>query len=276
MHTAAFAAAGLLGTYQARDIAPDQLEGALEGIRQADVLGCNLSLPHKETVLGMLDHVSKQAGQIGAVNTVIQKDGRLYGENTDAPGLMASLLESGYTPAQQSGGVALVLGAGGAARAAVYALERAGCEVWIWNRNLERAQHLLAELCPSGRVWEQQEHIPFAEVGLLLNASSAGLNNPLESPLHIPFPDLASDALVYDMVYKPLETALLKSARAAGFHSTHGLGMLAHQAQLAFTAWTGKEVSSHVFLQAALDVLDPALETSQNSEAGSSEAGEPG
>lgn len=247
MHCAAFQYANWSGDYQAQDVLPEHLPAAIVSLKQSDILGCNLSLPHKEQVIPLLDGLSPSALTIGAVNTVIHRDGLLYGDNTDAPGLMASLYEGGYQPQ----GVALILGAGGAARAAVYALQEAGVDVWMYNRTLSTAQQLMQELCPHGRVFANQSEIPWSQVGLLLNASSVGLNQPQHSPLNIPFPQLATGAYVCDMVYKPLNTRLLQDAQAAGFHSISGLGMLVHQARLAFKAWTQKDVPAEVFYQAA-------------------------
>ncbi len=247
LHRAAFAYAGLEGQYSALDVLPEYLESALEDLKRSDVLGCNLSLPHKEAALEHLDSVSSEAMSIGAVNTVVHRGGKLHGLNTDAPGILAALEEEGYA----LGGVAVVLGAGGAARAAVHALNGAGVEVWLHNRTLERASTLQAELAPLGRTFERQSQIPWERVNLLVNSSSAGLGKPDESPLELygTFPPLAGGALVYDMVYKPLETKLVRDARAAGYRAQSGLGMLVHQARLAFLEWTGVAVPAAVMLE---------------------------
>ncbi|WP_082505558.1 shikimate dehydrogenase [Deinococcus sp. Leaf326] len=242
MHAAAFAAAGLAGQYEARRVAPQDLPAAIAELRAPGVLGANLSLPHKETALLLLDDLSPAARAIGAVNTVIHRSGRLLGENTDAPGLLAALDEAGAS----AGGLSVVLGAGGAARAAVYALRSRGQAAMVVNRTPERAAALTRDL--GGQALNAAE-VPWAQVGLLVNASSAGLGDPHASPL-TPLPALAPGALVYDMVYKPTETRLMREARAAGVRAENGLGMLAHQARLAFFAWTGAEVPAPVFLEA--------------------------
>lgn len=242
MHAAAFAAAGWPGTYEARRVAPQDLPAAIADLRAPDVLGANLSLPHKEAALALLDGLSPAARAIGAVNTVVHREGRLLGDNTDAPGLLAALDGAG-APA---GGLSVVLGAGGAARAAVYALRSRGQEVVVVNRTPGRAAALTRDL--GGQALSAAE-VPWARVGLLVNASSAGLGDPQASPL-TPLPALAAGALVYDMVYKPTETRLMREARAAGVRAENGLGMLAHQARLAFTAWTGAQVPAAVFLEA--------------------------
>lgn len=242
MHAAAFAAAGWPGRYEARRVAPQDLPVAIGELRAPDVLGANLSLPHKETALILLDDLSPAAQAIGAVNTVINRGGRLRGDNTDAPGFLAALDEAGAP----TGGLGVVLGAGGAARAAVYALHARGQEVLVVNRTPERAAALTRDL--GGRALSAAE-VPWAQVRLLVNASSAGLGDPHASPL-TPLPALAPGAFVYDMVYKPAETRLMREARAAGVRAENGLGMLAHQARLAFAAWTGAQVPAAVFLEA--------------------------
>lgn len=244
MHRAAFAWAGMQGDYAAVQVPPAGLPAALARLRQESVLGANLSLPHKEAALAHLDDLSDAARAIGAVNTVIHRGGRLTGDNTDAPGLLAALEEI-----QVSGeGVAAVLGAGGAARAAVWALRSQGRDVRVVNRTPEKAEALTRDL---GGVAQPLGAVPWAAVTLIVNASSAGLNAPAETPLpDFDFAALPPGALVYDMVYQPRETRLLREARQAGVRAEHGLSMLAHQARLAFLAWTGVDVPVSVFLGA--------------------------
>ncbi|AFZ65839.1 shikimate dehydrogenase [Deinococcus peraridilitoris] len=251
MHAAAFARADIQGTYEAMQVAATELPGALALLRQAGVLGANLSLPHKEAAVPLLDGLSDGARRIGAVNTVIHRDGKLYGDNTDAPGLLAALVD-----AKVPDGPAMVLGAGGAARAAVYALSRSGRSVFIWNRSPEKASRLALDFCGEGASVTAGEFaaLPWGDISLLVNATSAGLNAPGQSPLP-DFPALPAHALVYDMVYKPLETRLLRDARQRGLRAQHGLGMLAHQARLSFRAWTGADVPVKVFLDAAAGAL---------------------
>lgn len=250
MHRAAFAHAGLRGEYEAVRVPPEGLRDALERLRQPGVLGANLSLPHKEAALPDLDALTPGARAIGAVNTVIHRDGRLTGENTDAPGLLAALRDAN-APAQSH---VVVLGAGGAARAAVYvAREHLGRDVSVVNRTRARAEELAAAWTTPGpqvRAADPSE-VPWDEVSLIVNASSAGLSNPEQTPLpDFDFPRLSTHALVYDMVYKPRETRLMAEARRAGLRAENGLGMLAHQARLAFAAWTGADVPVGVFLEA--------------------------
>ncbi len=248
MHNAAFAVAGLDGTYQARRVLAAELPDAIASLRETDVLGANLSLPHKEAVMGLLDELTPAARAIGAVNTVINHQGKLIGDNTDAPGFLAAL----QMASDDGKGAAVVLGAGGAARAAVWALRSQGRQVYVVNRTHERAVALARNL---GGVAARQGQLDWSQVRLIVNASSAGLDAPGESPL-TPLPVLNAGALVYDMVYKPAETRLMREARAACYRAENGLGMLAHQARLAFVAWTGQDVPIGVFL-AALSAEQP-------------------
>ena len=197
------------------------------------MLGANLTLPHKESALPLLDSLSAAARAIGAVNTIINRGGQLHGDNTDAPGLLAALADLG----KQAEGPAVVLGAGGAARAAVWALRFTGREVWVVNRTQAKAAALVDDL---GGAALSLAEVNWSAVNLIVNALSAGLNAPEETPLpELDFRRLPSSALIYDMVYKPAETRLMRQARAAGRRAENGLGMLAHQARLAFLAWLG-------------------------------------
>lgn len=243
MHNAAFAACHLAGEYQARRVRPHELGAAIAGLRAAGVLGANLTIPHKETAVAFVDSLSSAARAIGAINTIVNRDGQLCGDNTDAPGLAAALTDAG-----DAGGPAVVLGAGGAARAAVYALRGQGRDVFVVNRTLDRARSLTAAL--GGQALDRAA-VPWAEVGLIVNASSAGLNDPAQTPLpEFDFAALPPQALVYDMVYKPAETRLMSEARSAGLRAENGLGMLAQQARLAFIAWTSCQIGIEVFLDA--------------------------
>ncbi|ULH16865.1 shikimate dehydrogenase [Deinococcus sp. KNUC1210] len=244
MHNAAFGHAGIDAHYEAVRVPPDQLATYIQTLRQPDVLGANLSLPHKEAVLPLLDSLSPAAQMIGAVNTVINRDGQLHGDNTDAPGFLAALASAG----DGGRGGAVVLGAGGAARAAVWALRSQGRQVWVVNRTHAKALDLTCEL---GGTACGLEAVPWPLTDLIVNASSAGLSDAAQSPLPgFRFSELSPAALVYDMVYKPAETRLMHDARAAGLRAENGLEMLAQQARLAFTAWTGVEVPIRVFLDA--------------------------
>lgn len=257
MHRAAFRHAGLRGEYTALRVSAGELGEAVARLREPGVLGANLSLPHKEAALAHLDDLSEAARAIGAVNTVVNRQGHLTGENTDAPGLSAALGELGVVfgrnETHPTNDPVVVLGAGGAARAAVYTLLGLERNVYIVNRTRERAEEL-ARMPGFGEAKARAadpHELPWPEVRLIVNASSAGLDAPDETPLPgFDFTALAPGALVYDMVYRPRETRLMREARAAGVRAENGLSMLAHQARLAFLAWTGVDVPTGVFLEA--------------------------
>ncbi|WP_328774656.1 shikimate dehydrogenase [Deinococcus aquaedulcis] len=254
MHAAAFRAAGLGGIYEARQVPAADLRAALASLRAPGVLGANLSLPHKEAALPLLDDLSAAARAIGAVNTVVHRDGQLWGDNTDAPGLRHALDDLGY-PWEQGANV-VVVGAGGAARAAVYtALILGEQNVYVVNRTLERAQAIEQNWANPDADFQvvaaPAADVPWADISLVINASSAGLDAPDQTPLDAAFlARLPAHALVYDMVYKPRDTRLMRDARAQGLKAENGLGMLAHQARLAFAQWTGVAVPPEVFLGA--------------------------
>jgi shikimate dehydrogenase len=260
MHDAALAALGIEARYEAREVAPQDLQAALESLRTSGAWGCNLSIPHKETALSLVDTVSQEAQAIGAINTVIVRDAKLEGTNTDATGFMRSLEEVNVNV---RGTDVVVLGAGGAARAVCWALRRAGARVAVWNRTPGRARQLAEELDLESFLTD--DLLPNAIWGSsgLVNTTSVGLERPDESPLT---PDLLPaggevDApWVCDIVYRPLETKLLRDARAAGMISVDGLGMLVHQGALALELWLeaqgiqGKP-DPEVMRRAALEVL---------------------
>lgn len=251
MHNAAFAACGVQGEYQAQRVRPDELAAAIDALRCPGVLGANLTLPHKEAALPYLDSLSSAAQAIGAVNTIINTAGQLHGDNTDAPGFLAALASLHATT-----GTAVVLGAGGAARAAVWALRSQHRQVYVLNRTLSKAQALTAQL---GGAALERSAVPWEQVQLLVNASSAGLNEAQQTPLPaFDFGVLPPSALVYDMVYKPAETRLMREARAAGLVAENGLEMLAQQARLAFMAWTSQTPSVQVFLDALNNTVNTA------------------
>ncbi|WP_258359266.1 shikimate dehydrogenase [Moorella sulfitireducens (nom. illeg.)] len=257
MQNAAFASAGLDLVYLAFAVAPPDLPAALAGLKALGFMGANVTVPHKEAVIKYLDAVEPIAARIGAVNTIVNKDGRLTGYNTDAGGFLRSLREAGFDPA---GKQAVILGAGGAARAVAFALAGAGCAaLTIANRTLEKAGCLAAELTglkvPVGACNLQEEELrPRIEgADLVVNATSAGMAPAVEA-VPLPAAWLNSRQWVYDLVYNPLETKFLRQARQRGCRVISGLGMLLYQGAAAFTLWTGKtapvEVMRNVLLKA--------------------------
>ena len=255
MHNAALRALNLDYAYAAFRVAPTALPQALAGMRAFSMVGLNVTVPHKQAVMAHLDEISAEAQSIGAVNTIANRDGRLMGYNTDAFGIVQSLkADGGLDPLPSK--VAL-LGAGGAARAVLYALlaREEVEEVLLLNRTVEKAAALAGDLDSAGkvRVGSLAETDPIGDAGLLINATALGMH-PREdvSPLADPS-CLHEHMLVADIVYNPLETALMRQAAAAGASAINGLGMLAWQGARSFEIWTGVEPPVEAMIAAALD-----------------------
>ncbi|MFW6027445.1 MAG: shikimate dehydrogenase [bacterium] len=239
---------GLDGAYVPFAVRPEDLGLALKALPRLGVVGINLTVPHKERALPLMARLDKAARTIGAVNTVTAApDGLLTGRNTDAYGFLRHLEES--APSWRPGsGAAVVLGAGGAARAAIHALQEAGvADIRMVNRTPERAQKLLREFGLGYGVFSLEEvDRAFPEAALLVNATSLGMTGA--PPLELSLDGLPEGCIVYDLVYAPLETPLLAAARARGHKCVDGLGMLIHQAVPAFEAFFGvrPEVTAEV------------------------------
>lgn len=255
LHNAAFAHLGIPACYELWPTPAADLPARIAGLRAAQILGANVTLPHKIAVLGLLDRLDPAAMLIGAVNTIVRAaDGTLVGTNTDAPACLASLREdAGYQPA---GGSAVILGASGAARAAAVALAGAGiARLVVVNRTLEKAEQLLGDLLaatdtdPYLRALAPDDaDLPaaLAAADLIINATSLGWQAD-ETQLaaeHIP-----ANALVFDMIYRP--TRLLHDAAARAARTLDGAGMLVRQAALAFELWTNQPAPLEI-MRAAL------------------------
>jgi shikimate dehydrogenase len=232
---------GIDGAYVPLAVAPEDFAAVLRQLPAMGFAGVNVTLPHKEAALAAVDTVDDLAARIGAVNTIVIDDqGRLAGSNSDAFGFMENL-RAGAADWQATKGPAVILGAGGATRAIAAALLDGGVPaVRLVNRTPERAQALAAELDgPITVVPWQDRGAALREAALLVNATTLGMaGNP---PLEIDLTALPSDAVVTDIVYAPLETALLDAAAGRGNRVVDGLGMLLHQARPGFAAWFGVE-----------------------------------
>jgi len=227
-------ALGVEGDYRRAHVKPEDLESFIaERKADPDWRGCNVTIPHKLAVMDLVDDPGDIRGTIGAMNTIVrQKDGSLIGTNTDAAGFYAPLAELYLEGAH----VALV-GAGGAARAVLFALARAGVgRVTILNRSPLKAMGLLATFGLKGDVVALDATLP--AVSLLVNSSSLGMTG--QPPLDLDLSPLPDDAIVYDLVYAPLQTGLLKAAEARGLDTVDGLDMLIGQAALAFELFFGQ------------------------------------
>lgn len=274
MHNAAAADLGLDLLYLPLAVQPDNLEKAVSGLVALGFRGVNVTVPHKEAVMALLDEIDPAALAIGAVNTIVVSgqgsvakpipqpltsdpqpslsdpqpptiDLRLIGYNTDSMGFMADLAEQKLKPQL---GKCMILGAGGSARAVAYGLASAGNQVHIIARRLEQAQNLVEDLVPHCQKGELTAHPWQALVEndelltgarLIVNCTPVGMAPNIDQspwPIDRAFP---TSAFVYDLVYSPAETKLLQRAKSAGCRSANGLGMLVHQGALAFRLWTG-------------------------------------
>ncbi|RDV81745.1 shikimate dehydrogenase [Ammonifex thiophilus] len=260
MHNAAFQSLNLNYVYVPFRVRREELAEATAAIKALNLAGINVTVPHKEAIIPYLDELEEEARLIGAVNTVINQGGKLWGSNTDASGFLAALQEEGFAPAKKK---VAVLGAGGAARAVGVALARSQVEeIIFFNRTFDRAAELAAYL--EERTGVRTRALPWEEMGsskgiellqaadLIVQTTSLGMY-PCEGEM----PPVAGEAfrpgqLVIDLIYRPLETRFLSLARKRGAKTASGLGMLLYQGALAFSLWTG--------VPAPLEVMRAALE----------------
>lgn len=230
-------ALGLNGAYEVKDLAAADFASFFTSLGANGYVGGNVTKPYKEAAFRLADRRDDAADAIGAVNTVWYEGDALVGGNTDWSGILLSLddLHPGWGATTRN---VLVLGAGGAARAAVYAFRQRGLEVAIVNRTAARSRALAEEFAPAATAadWESRADL-LAGADLLLNATSLGMAG--EPPLPLSLERLKSNAIVYDIVYAPLETELLRAARRAGHRTVDGLSMLLYQAVPGFARWFG-------------------------------------
>jgi shikimate dehydrogenase len=228
---------GLEGSYERIDVHPDEIGTFLRSLPGSGFAGGNVTIPHKQAALDAAERHDEAAELIGAANTLWLEDGQLCAGNTDAHGFAANLDDQ--APQWRARRTALVLGAGGAARAILFALLQAGFgDVRIVNRTLSRAQHLADRFGDgvSAHVWDAMDELA-GDAGLVVNTTSLGMGGEGSSPLDVS--KLPDDAVVSDIVYVPLETPLLAAARSRGLAVSDGLGMLLHQAAPGFERWFG-------------------------------------
>ena len=230
---------GIDGSYEAIAVKPENVSRSLKNLSDDGYAGINITVPHKEAALTCVDEADGFARRTGAVNTVVVKsDGTLHGTNTDGFGFLENL-KNGAPNFQPKQGTAVILGAGGAARAIVVALIDAGVpEIKLVNRTLGRADALADQIGgPITTVPWQNRTAVLADAALLVNTSTLGMQN--QPPLDLNLAGLPKETLVTDIVYAPLETELLKAARLQGNATVDGLGMLLHQARPGFKSWFG-------------------------------------
>src|ERR1041385_4514046 len=268
MQNAGIAALGLNWRYVAFDVHPDNLREAIAGAKAMRFIGLNLTVPHKLLALQMVDVIDEAAKPWGAINTIrfegrdgstwrplaqlppdVETEIRSVGFNTDADAIIRSLKEDLQLSAV--GKKILIVGAGGAGRAgALRIAQESPAELWLYNRTESKAAEVAKHISKTNPSVKVCVGIPSGRVDLLLNATSVGLKPDDPLPIHDNGFDLKNTAAVYDMIYRPAETPLLKAARAAGCRAANGLGMLLYQGVRAFEIWTGKTAPVEIMRRA--------------------------
>ncbi len=260
MQNAALAALGLGDewSYEAIEVAPAQFDERTRALGEQGFAGANVTIPHKEAALALADTASEAAIEIGAANTLSFTDAGIRAENTDAPGLLAALAED------PAGRRALVLGAGGAARAAAWALRSAGAEVAVWNRTPERAQALARDL---GVEAVGEGAVRLHDLDVLVNATSVGMEGAKTAAqsgkqlkqLGLDADGISERLVVVDLAYGPDETELASAARARGARVVDGVEVLVHQGAASLRIWTGREPPVDVMRVAARSGDKPSV-----------------
>lgn len=259
MQEAAFRAAGLNWRYLTVEVAPKDLADAIRGVRAFGMRGINLTIPHKVAVMPLLDAIAPDAAVIGAVNTVRREGDRLIGENTDGKGFLRGVRQDAAV--DPKGKRAIVLGAGGAARAIVTELALAGVtDLVVVNRSPERGQTMVADLAAKTATplryqrWQGTYKVP-ESADLFVNATSIGLYPNVDDMPAVDFGEAQSGLLVCDAVFNPPETRLLAVARQSGLAVLDGLSMLVYQGVIGFELWTGQSAPEDVMKSALRKAL---------------------
>jgi len=244
MHNAAFQKLGLDFVYLPFRVKKEALSGAVDGVRTLNIKGLNVTIPHKVAIIPFLDKLDPLAEKIGAINTIVNDGGVLTGYNTDATGFLQALLEQGVEP---EGKTTVILGAGGASRAISFILAERGAHLVILNRQVSRAEELAQRIA---QVFEKditaltlgEENLAkvLAKADILVNTTSVGMNPDIDKT-PVPAGLLKPGLIVFDIVYNPVQTRLLKEAEAAGAKTINGLDMLVWQGAMAFEKWTGQK-----------------------------------
>ena len=260
MHNAAFRELGLDYVYVAFRVKSHELAGAISGVRVLGIRGLNVTIPHKVTIIPFLDELDPLAEKIGAVNTIVNKEGMLKGYNTDATGFLQALLDKGVEP---RGKKVVIMGAGGASRAISFILAERGASLAILNRieELDWAEELASKISSvfgkEVRALELQEanlRMALDEAEVLVNATSVGMS-PNTELTPVPVSLLRPGLVVFDIVYNPLRTKLAAAAEQAGAESVMGLDMLVWQGALAFEIWTDKKAPVATMKKEAIKAL---------------------
>lgn len=259
LQNAALEKAGCDYVYTALPVKPEDLSRAVEGLKALNFRGWNVTIPHKAAIMPLLDEIDEDARIIGAVNTVVNDEGHLTGYNTDAAGFIQALLDERFDP---QGKTAVLLGAGGAARAVIWGLLKAGVRaVYIGVRNPEKAQPLVEDFRQHGTVeachWESNTFArQLGKADLLINATPLGMTPHIDAMPPVDWKHVKKEALVYDIIYTPAETRLLREARENGHPILNGEGMLAGQGAAALEKWIGKKPDAMLMKAKLREALD--------------------
>ncbi|MBM7622727.1 shikimate dehydrogenase [Sporohalobacter salinus] len=262
MHNAAFSKLDLDYLYLPFEVDPDNLKAAVEGIKGLGLQGVNLTIPHKKAVIPYLDEVSREAELIGAVNTIKNESGKLVGYNTDGRGFVRSLAEENFELHNKN---ALIIGAGGAARAIAFQFGLEGVhELYITNRTLEKAKNLVCDIeeklelknvqALSFKTKNLKEII--TEIDLLVDTTPVGMYPNFEVEPVIDPSLIHQNMVVSDLVYNPVKTSLLRTANKKGAKIVSGLGMLVHQGAIAFELWTEKKAPIKLMSEVIKDEIE--------------------
>jgi len=245
MHNLAFADSGINGIFSAFRVT--ELKAAIDGVRSLGIKGVAVTLPHKQSVMALLDEIDEMAFRIGAVNTIVNRNGRLYGFNTDCRGAMTALLEG----TSVAGKTVWLVGAGGAARALGFGVRAGGGKLTVVNRSINHGEMLATDL--------NADFVPLSEVrridcDILINATSLGMA-PRDAVSPIAVELLHPDMVVMDLVYNPMRTRLLAAAEKKGCVTVDGMGMFVHQGAAQFELWTGRKAPVELMRQTVLKLL---------------------
>ncbi len=260
MHNAAFEALEMDWVYVPFEVSPEDIPEALKGVKSLGIIGVNVTVPHKENVMPYLSEISEDVHRIGAVNTIINDRGKLRGLNTDSVGFVRSLGKE----AEGNGRTAFIYGAGGSARAVASALQRQKWRVVIHNRTRERAEMLARSLNESGAGYNQIEVVSdnatavndaLQVTSLFVNCTPIGMHPIVDQVPAVEIRNMPYSSIIYDLIYHPLETQLLKAAKQLGYRTMNGAEMLVQQGAEAFELWTEQKAPVDVMRKALLSCL---------------------
>ncbi len=259
MHNVALQNLGLNYVYLAFDITPDRLKNAINSFKTLDIKGINVTIPHKETIIQYLDEIEPSAEKIGAINSIKNEDGRLIGKNTDTIGAKLALKDTGFKLKSKN---VMIIGAGGAAKAISYSLGEEIDQVLILNRTKSRALKLAEIIAENYNLKVEGKELTNAilkkeieNIDLLINTTPIGMYPNIDnSPIQKEF--IHEDLFVFDIIYNPLETKLIKDAKDIGCKTLGGLDMLINQGALAFEWWTGKKPNKILMKNKVKELLE--------------------